>query len=351
VVNEVYPSESCKYADVVLPCAMWVEREGQFGNAERHTAVFEKCVDAPGEAKWDAWIFMKVAEQVLAGQKIGDDDAFKHLFGTFWDSDKDDWVGDDRQVNELIWDEYRLWSNPGSVNSSRNAEAQAIAANADTAPGKDPATWVPMKMEAHQMAPYDEYLNQHGLNWPVRQKNGQWYSTKWRWSYGQQEDGYDEIGEAEYGKTGLNQDLCFYKAVGDKLSAVFRPYEPPYQSPSKDYPFWMCTGRLLEQWHSGTMTRRMQTLNDKLPAALLYMNADDITKLGVKSGAQVKVTTTYGTYTIACTNDDRIQPPSGVCFAPFFSEDNLVNLAVEDIYDPMSKEPDFKKTCARIEKA
>lgn len=78
-VSEVYPTLSCQYADVVLPAAMWVEREGAFGNGERRTAVFEKAVDAPGEAKWDLWMLMEVAKRVLAGEQIGGEDAFNHL--------------------------------------------------------------------------------------------------------------------------------------------------------------------------------------------------------------------------------------------------------------------------------
>ena len=85
VVNEVYPTLSTQYADVVFPVALWVEREGQFGNAERRTAVFEKAVDAPGEAKWDLWTFMEVAHRVLDGEKIGSEDAFDHLFGFIYD--------------------------------------------------------------------------------------------------------------------------------------------------------------------------------------------------------------------------------------------------------------------------
>ena len=80
-VSEVYPTLSTQYADVVLPAAMWVEREGQFGNGERRTAVFEKAVDPPGEAKWDLWMLMEVAKRVLEGEKIDGKDAFDVLFG------------------------------------------------------------------------------------------------------------------------------------------------------------------------------------------------------------------------------------------------------------------------------
>ena len=102
MVNEVYPTLSTQYADVVLPVALWVEREGQFGNAERRTAVFEKAVDAPGEAKWDLWTFMEVAHRVLDGEKIGSEDAFDHLFGFIYDKNARDFKNDDRETYSLV---------------------------------------------------------------------------------------------------------------------------------------------------------------------------------------------------------------------------------------------------------
>ncbi|MBQ3106205.1 MAG: molybdopterin-dependent oxidoreductase, partial [Eggerthellaceae bacterium] len=107
VVREVYPTLSTQYADVVLPAAMWVEREGQFGNAERRTAVFEKAVDAPGEAKWDLWMLMEVAKRVLAGETIDGNDAFDHLFGAWYDKEAADFKADQRETCRSIWEEYR----------------------------------------------------------------------------------------------------------------------------------------------------------------------------------------------------------------------------------------------------
>ncbi|MBR3258298.1 MAG: molybdopterin-dependent oxidoreductase, partial [Eggerthellaceae bacterium] len=139
VVAEVYPTFSTRYADVVLPAAMWVEREGQFGNGERRTAVFEKAIDPPGEAKWDLWMLMEIAKRVLAGEKIEGQDAFDRLFGAWYDKDKADFKGTQREVSRAIWEEYRTFSNP-----SLNARADAINKASK------------LKMEAKQLAPYDE---------------------------------------------------------------------------------------------------------------------------------------------------------------------------------------------------
>ncbi|MDR2492526.1 MAG: molybdopterin-dependent oxidoreductase [Coriobacteriales bacterium] len=340
VVNEVYPTLSTQYADVVLPAAMWVEREGQFGNAERRTAVFEKAVDPPGEAKWDVWIFLQVARRVLDGTQIGGAPAFDHLFGFIWDKDKDDFSGDDREINRRLFEEYRIFSNP-----SLKPAAAAINSNEG---GQFDAG---LKMENKQLAPYDVYLEHNGLTWPVREVNGTWLPTTWRFADGSQAEGFDEVGIAAYGKKGLAGNISFYKSAGQKPSAVFRPYEAPAEQPDDQYPFWLCTGRLLEQWHTGSMTRRVPELDRALPEALLDMNPEDCQRLGIKDGDLVRVTSRHGQFEIKASTARRTEPGPGTCFAPFFVEENLVNLAVEDYYCPLSKEPDYKKTCVRIEKA
>ena len=111
-VSEVYPTLSTQYADVVLPAAMWVEREGQFGNGERRTAVFEKAVDPPGEAKWDLWMLMEVAKRVLDGEQIDGEDAFDRLFGQWYDKEASDFKGDQREVSRSIWEEVPHLQQP-----------------------------------------------------------------------------------------------------------------------------------------------------------------------------------------------------------------------------------------------
>ncbi|MDR3053431.1 MAG: molybdopterin-dependent oxidoreductase, partial [Coriobacteriales bacterium] len=338
VVNEVYPTLSTQYADVVFPAAMWVEREGQYGNAERRTAVFEKAVDPPGEAKWDVWIILQVAKRVLADTKIGDESAFERLFGFIWNKDTDDLDGDEREINRRLFDEYRIFSNPDLLPAAQDI-------NKNTAGEFENG----LKMEAKQLAPYDEYLKQ-SLTWPVREVNGEWLSTTWRFANGSQQDGFDEEGIKMYGEAGLPGDVSFYKSAGKKASAVFRPYEPPAEEPDAEYPFWFCTGRLLEHWHTGSMTRRVSELNTALPEAQLEMNDEDCATLGIKDGDRVKVSSRHGFFEIPVTTVKRTSPPAGTVFAPFFAEESLINLAVEDYYCPLSKEPDFKKTCVKIEK-
>ena len=239
----------------------------------------------------------------------------------------------------LLWEEYRIFSNP-----EMNDKAKAINDDADGTFGAK------LKMEAKQLAPYEEYLANHGMTWPVRNVNGTWKSTKWRFAEGSQDEGFDEVGVKQYGKPGQAGGVSFYKSANLKPSVVFRPYEPPAQTPSDEYPFYFVTGRLLEHWHTGTMTRRVPELDRALPEALLNMNPDDCKKLGIQDGDMVKVKSTYGEFDIKVSTAGRTEPPAGVTFAPFFAEETLVNLAVQDVYCPLSKEPDYKKTCVSITK-
>lgn len=331
--SEVYPTLSTQYADVVLPAAMWVEREGAFGNGERRTAVFEKAIDPPGEAQWDLWMLMEIAKRVLEGETIGGQDAFDLLFGAVYDKQAGQFKGSQREVCRTLWEEYRTFSNP-----QLNEKAAAINAAEK------------LKMEAKQLAPYDLYIENHGLTWPVREVNGQWLPTLWRFCDGPQEDGFDQLGVQQYGEQDLAAGVSFYKSADHKPSAVFRPYEPPAEVPSQEYPFWFCTGRLLEHWHTGSMTRRVPELHRALPSALLDMNPADCERLGLKDGDRARVTSRYGSFEITVSTAGRTVPPEGMAFAPFFADETLVNLAVQDVYCPLSKEPDFKKTCVAIEK-
>ncbi len=334
VVSEVYPTMSTKYANVVLPAAMWVEREGCFGNGERRTAVFEKACDPPGDAKWDLWMLFEIAKRVLDGEKIGDADAFDTLFGQWYDKEAGEFThATQRETCRSIWEEYRTFSNP-----YLNERADAIN------------TAKKLKMEAKQLAPYDEYIHQHGLTWPVREVDGKWLATKWRFADGAQEDGFDQYGVEKYGEHGLAGGVSFYKTANHKPVVCFRPYEPPAEMPSEEYPFWFCTGRLLEHWHTGTMTRRVPALDKALPEALLDMNPEDVQELGLADGDRVKLVSRYGEVEIKVSTAGRTVPPKGYLFAPFFARETLINLVQQEVYCPLSKEPDYKKSCVRIEK-
>lgn len=339
-VNEVYPTESTRYADVVFPCAMWVEHEGQFGNGERRLGIIQKAVEAYGESKPDVWIMLNIAQRVLEGEKIGDQDAFDLLFGEVWDKEKYDFKNGELEANKALFEEYRTFSNPDKL-----AAAQAINNNES---GKFDG---PLKMEAKQLAPYDVYLEHSGLTWPVRNVDGKWLETKWRFHEGKQEEGFDQYGVEQYGSSGMPNSISFYKSKDKRPSIIFRPYEDPAEMPNDEYPFWFCTGRLLEHWHTGSMTMRVDELKKALPEALLYMNEQDMKSLSLSQGDKVKVSSRHGSFEVKVSCDGRVKPEPGHTFAAFFDSRVPINQAVHEYYCPLSKEPDFKKTCINIQKA
>ena len=79
-------------------------------------------------------------------------------------------------------------------------------------------------------------------------------------------------------------EFQFYHSVDEDDRALiwFRPYEPPPEVPDEDYPFWLCTGRVLEHWHTGTMTRRIPELQRAMPRAYVELHADDARELGIQ---------------------------------------------------------------------
>ncbi len=352
VVNDVFATESAKYADVVLPAAFWVEREGQFGNAERRTAIFEKAVEPQGESKADMRIYLEVARRVLSDEPAAlratvgasaDQPApanlFDQLFGFVWDKDADAPLADDRELSRKLFEEYRIFSNP-----ELNDEAFQIHEDTAKVYGSG------LKLHAKRMAPYDVYLERHGLSWPVQEVDGEWLQTRWRFGAGSQKDGFDELNLQEYGPAPEGESVYLYKTKDHKASIIFRPYEAPAEEPDDEYPFWLGTGRLLEHWHTGSMTRQVSQLNDALPEAYCYLNIKDAKKLELKNGDRIELVSRHGSCEISARIDERVIPQEGALFVPFFDENHLINLVVHDYYCPLSKEPDFKKTCVAIKK-
>jgi nitrate reductase NapA len=281
VASDIYPTPTTEQADLVLPSAGWVEREGVFGNTERRTQHWVQAVEPPGEAKEDAWQVMEVAKRMGMG----------HLFP--WP--EDDW-------HEPMFEEYRSFG---------------------LGIGKD-------------LASYQQLRETRGMLWPV--VDGR--ETRYRYAAG-----YDPYVQKDEG-------VHFYKAkgFGEKAAFWLRPYHPAAESPDDEYPLWLCTGRILEHWHTGSMTRRVKQLHQAAPTTYVEINRADAQELSIKSGDQVRVISRRGTLELPAKVDGRGQPPRGSAFIPFFDEARLANVLTLDAMDNISKEPDFKKCAVRIEK-
>ena len=125
----------------------------------------------------------------------------------------------------------------------------------------------------------------------------------------------------------------------------------PAEQPSKEYPFWLCTGRVLEHWHSGTMTMRVPELYRAVPEALCYMHPDDAKKMGFEQNQEVWVESRRGKVKTKVDFRGRNKPPVGLVYVPWFDENVYINKVCLDATCPLSKETDYKKCAVKIYKA
>jgi nitrate reductase NapA len=301
VVSDVYPTRSTEIADVVLPSAMWVEKEGAFGNAERRTHFWKKMVDAPGESKSDLWQLIEFAKRMGLGKLFEFPEPDYPIPPGHRASDASKAAG--FYMEKALWEEYRRFGIG----------------------------------HGHDLAPFEQYHETRGLRWPV--VNGEETLIRYR-------EGYDPYVEKGKG-------LQFYgnKTHGGRAVIWLRPYEAPPEVPDADYPFWLCTGRVLEHWHSGTMTRRATTLYKAYPHATANVNPKDAKKLGIENGDKVRISSRRGEVALYVELGGRVTPQEGMVYVPWFDEDVMINKVTLDAYCPISKQADFKKCAVRIEKA
>jgi nitrate reductase NapA len=187
----------------------------------------------------------------------------------------------------------------------------------------------------HDLANFDAYHKARGLRWPV--VDGK--ETLWRFR-----EGYDPY-------VAKGADIEFY-GKPDKRAVIFAlPYENPPEMPDADFDMWLCTGRVLEHWHTGSMTRRVPELHRSVPEAQVFMNPDDAARRGLQRGMAVKVASRRGEIEATLETRGRNKPPIGLIFIPFFDEGRLVNKLTLDATCPISKETDFKKCAVKVTKA
>ncbi len=280
VVSEVYPTPTTDVADVVLPAAMWIEREGVFANGERRMQHFERMVAPPGDAMSDAWQMIEVARRL----------GFAKLFP--WE--RPDHVG-------RIWEEYRRFHD-------------------------GPRTAVPS---------FPELRAAPGVMWPV--VNGR----EVRWRYNSEFDP-----AADRARGGFD----FYGHPDGRAWIWLRPYEPPAELPDAEYPFWLGSGAVLEHWGAGSMTQRIPTLHRAVPRSWVEFNHDDATRLGIRDGDPVRLTSRRGSLDMPARVDYRSQPQRGHLFVPSFDETLPVNRLMIDASCPLSGQPDGAKCAVRVER-
>jgi nitrate reductase NapA len=327
VVSDPYPTVSAVAADLILPTAMWAEKEGAYGNAERRTQFWRQQTKAPGESRSDLWQFVEFSkrfktEEVWPEELLAKMPEYrgKTLFDVLYangvvnkypkqqvtDDRGNQYANDEMEdfgfyLQKGLYEEYRIFGIKG-----------------------------PKK--GHDLAEFDAYHKTRGLRWPV--VDGK--ETLWRYR-----EGYDPF-------VAKGEGVRFYGRPDGKANIISAPYEPPAESPDAEYDMWMSTGRILEHWHSGSMTRRVPELYRAAPDALVYMNPADAEKRGLKRGSAAKIVSRRGEIICRVETKGRNKMPEGMVFVPFFDASRLVNKLVLDATDPLSKETDFKKTAVKV---
>jgi nitrate reductase NapA len=367
VVSEAYPGISAKVADLVLPAAMIFEKWGAFGNAERRTQAWRQQVYAPGQARADIWQTMEFAKRF----KVKD----------FWGEQKVPGLKEagyeDGKLPSILDEAAKLGINPEATLYEvlfANAESKKFRWPDPVAKGHGNHVaellgdgWFPEKAlfqeytqfgrgKGKDLADYDVYLGDdvRGLKWPV--VNGK--ETSWR--FNEQYDPYVTKGAGFefYGKLfkaipsgnldGVTDPAP--KSLAGKAKIFFRPYAAPVEQPDANYDLWLCTGRVLEHWHSGTMTRRVPELHRAVPAAVMWMHPADADRRGLKRNDLAWIESRRGKIQVRVETGGRNAMPRGMVYVPFFDEGVFINKVTLDSTCPISKESDYKKCAVKVVK-
>jgi len=368
VVSDVYPTLSAKVADLILPSAMIFEKWGAYGNSERRTQMWRQQIEPPGEARSDLWQVLEFAKRFKLRDVWGEQQVPGLKAEGFADGRLSDVLAaalamgytEEATLHDVLFaqpaNRSHRWPDP-VAGGKRNSTVDAGRLD-----------WFPEKAlfeeyagfgrgEGHDLAPFDLYFRDdvRGLRWPV--VDGR--ETAWR--FNEAHDPYAAKGSGIdfYGKAGkkvprgtLDGPLPGEPVdIGHKAKIFFRPYAAPPESPDATYDLWLSTGRVLEHWHSGSMTRRVPELHAAMPEAQLFMHPADAAARGLAQGALAAIESRRGRITARVELVGRNRPPRGTVYVPWFDESVFINKITLDATCPISKQTDFKKCAVRVARA
>ena len=118
--------------------------------------------------------------------------------------------------------------------------------------------------------------------------------------------------------------------------------------PDEEYPFVLTTGRMLQHWHTGTMTRRSEVLHDLVPTGFVELNPDDAVRMDVGEGEMLAVSSRRGRIEVPALVTGKVAP--GCVFLTFHFKENPANALTIAALDPIAKIPEFKACAVKVEK-
>jgi len=337
VVSDVYPTRTTRYASVILPSAMWIEKEGVMGQTDRRSQFIPKAVEPPGEARPDFWQIREVAARIArrldrktmhraVDPETGARSVAKAVYGLGFATEKE------------AWDEYRL--------TTRHQDVDLWGATYEKLQGHaGGVAWPCPSTEFDNRGSAKRYISEAYAR-EIFKASRRSYKTGWVTLYDQ-----------HMAEKGLPGPVNYYgghpfkKEAGGKAIIRVLAAGLDKEMPDREYPLVLNTGRVVEHWHTGTMTMRVKMLREMNPGAYVEISARDAKELGLANGAEVRLTSRRGRIALPAWITDRARP--GMVFVPFFDENRLINTLTIDDLESLSGafEPDYKVCAIRMEKA
>jgi formate dehydrogenase major subunit/formate dehydrogenase alpha subunit len=267
-LQEIFPSETAQYADVLLPGVSFAEKTGTFTNTERRVQMVRQAIEPLGEARADWQITQELARRTLAtgSRKSGEG---SH---TGWDY---------ASTAEIMAEIAALTPSYAGINHDRLERGER-------------------------------------LQWPVR--------------------------DLDHPGTPILHIGQFARGKGK-----FMPIDhiPPAELPDDGFPMLLSTGRVLYHWHGGEMTRRARGLLAVYSQALIEINPDDASRLGLNGSRRVRVSSRRGTIEAEAWVTDRVPP--GMVYANFHFPEASANELTIAALDPVAKIPEYKVCAVKVE--
>jgi len=307
-------ADTVAFADVVLPAAAWLEKEGTMTNAERRITHLPKAVEAPGEALPDSEIIWRFAE------KMGFGESFKYT-----------------KPSE-VYDEY--------VKITAGTTIDVTGVNYELLQKERSIQWPYPKEKREGMEEKDETEEKTTKSAATNSPKG-FYTSDQGIALGTN-NGDLHVGT---GTKRLFTDHQFY--TPNKRAQIFAVNDENTSEPTdKDFPLVLTTGRIRDQWHTMTKTGRVAKLNQHTPQPFLQINPADAKNRNILEGQLVTVKGRRGEVRVKAQITQDVK--SGLCFLPMHwgkilgSNLGRANNLTNSLVDPRSKEPDFKFSAVQV---
>jgi NADPH-dependent sulfite reductase flavoprotein alpha-component len=274
-------TETNRYADILLPGALWAEAEGVMINSERNLTLMQQAVLPPGEALADWQIIARVACE------MGFAEAFTYA-----------------NASEVFEEIKRAW-NPKTGYDIRGASYARLR--------EKPLQWPCAENDSEDRHPI-RYLN-------------------------------DGVSQALKIDADGSRPAIVFPTESGKGIFFARPHMSPAEMPDEHFPFVLNTGRLQHQWHTLTKTGKVATLNKLNPGPFIEIHPEDAASFGIRDKDHVEVRSQRGKAVLPAVVTDRVRPGNCFApfhWNDVFGENLAINAVTHDAVDPISLQPEFK---------